>query len=208
MDIASDKQEAPRRGRRPAGSGTREAIIEAARGQFGTLGYRRTTLREIARIAGVDPRLVLHYFGSKKQLFMESTQLPIDPEAAVERLFAPGPDGLGRRAAALLVGSLEDPVTQQALVGLVRAAASEPEAAEVIRELLTERLLTPLARRVGLDQPELRASLMGAQVVGLTMTRHVVGLEPLTRASRDQLIRALTPVLEHFLTGDWVADPG
>jgi AcrR family transcriptional regulator len=208
VDIASDKAPAARRGRRPAGSGTREAIIEAARGQFGTLGYRRTTLREIARIAGVDPRLVLHYFGSKKQLFMESVQLPIDSQAGLERLFAPGAEGIGERAAQLLVGVLEDAATQQALVSLVRAAASEPEAAELIRELLTERLLTPLAKRVSRDRPELRASLMGSQVVGLAMARHVIGLGPLASASREELISALAPVFEHYLIGAWTDDSG
>ena len=63
-----------KRGRRPAGSGTREAILEAARQQFGELGYRHTTLRSIGRLAEVDPRLVLHYFGSKEQLFIESVE--------------------------------------------------------------------------------------------------------------------------------------
>ena len=61
----------PTRGRRPAGSGTREAIIEAARVQFSERGYRGTTLRRVGTAAGVDPRLVLHYFGSKQQLFIE-----------------------------------------------------------------------------------------------------------------------------------------
>ena len=208
MEIATDTSETGRRGRRPAGSGTREAIIDAARGQFGTLGYRRSTLRGIARIAGVDARLVLHYFGSKKQLFMESVKLPVDPQIQIERMFAPGPGSIGERAARSLVGVLGDPETQGALVSLVRAAASEPEAAELIREVLTRRLLLPLAQRVGGEQPELRASLMASQVIGLAMARHVVGLKPLEAATSEQLVRALTPVMDHYLTGAWVEEPG
>jgi AcrR family transcriptional regulator len=197
----------PRRGRRPAGSGTREAIINAARQQFGEFGYRRTTLRGVARLAGVDPRLVLHYFGSKKQLFLESVELPIDPATVFERLFEPGPESVGERAAEIIVAVLEDPTTQRVMVGLIRAAASEPEAAQLVREILTERMLTPLAERVGGDRPELRASLMASQVVGLAMGRHVVELDALATVSREQLVRAVAPVFDHYLTGEWVDDP-
>ena len=61
---------AKRAGRRPGNSGTREAILEAARRQFADLGYDRTTLRSVAAEAGVDPALVVHFFGSKQQLFL------------------------------------------------------------------------------------------------------------------------------------------
>ena len=79
---------------------------------------------------------------------------------------------------------MEDPDTRQMMVGLIRAAASEPEAAQLIREVLTERILMPLAERVSGDQPELRASLMASQVVGIAMGRHVVQIEPLASAPR------------------------
>lgn len=191
------------RGRPPGESGTREAIIGEARRQFGEQGYRRTTLRSIAAAADVDPRLVLHYFGSKRDLFLESVELPIEPERVVETVFAHGPDGVGRRAVELILAVLDDAQSRQALIGLLRAAVSEPEAAELIRVLLSARILLPIARRLGAPQPELRASLAGSQIVGLAIARHVVALEPLTRASRDELVRGLAPVIEHYLGGDW-----
>ena len=52
--------------------------------------------------------------------------------------------------------------------------------------------------------PGLRASLMASQLVGLAMARHVVAIGPLAAASREELVRALTPVLDHYLRGDWV----
>jgi AcrR family transcriptional regulator len=189
----------PNRGRRPAGSGTREAIIEAARVQFSERGYRGTTLRRVGTAAGVDPRLVLHYFGSKQQLFAQSLELPAEPDAIIEGLFAPGPGSIGTRAANLLLDLLDDLDSQRVLVAIIRAAASEPEAAELIREILTERILGPLAEHVGGPDPELRASLMGSQIVGLAMARHVVGLAPLASASREELVAALAPVFDHYL---------
>lgn len=195
------------RGRRPAGSGTREAIVVEARRQFAERGYAGTTLRSVATGAGVDPRLVLHYFGSKQGLYSDSVELPLPPELILERVFAGGDDGVAARAAELFVSVLDDPVSRDVLVALLRAAASEPEAAEAIRELVSRRLLMPLTERVGGPDPGLRASLMASQLVGLAMARHVVAIGPLAAASHDELVRALTPVLDHFLRGDWTRTP-
>ncbi len=194
-----------RRGRRPAGSGTREAILEAARSQFGELGYRRTTLRSVAATADVDPRLVLHYFGSKRRLFIESVRLPVDPDWLAERVFAPGEQDVGWLAADALVSVLEEPDSRQAVIGLLRAAASEREAAQLIREVLTERVLLPITARLSGDQPRLRASLCASQLVGIAMARYVIGIEPLASMSPELLTGALAPVLGHFLTGDLTA---
>jgi AcrR family transcriptional regulator len=189
------------RGRRPAGSGTREAIAAAARRQFGELGYRRASLRSIAEEAGVDPRLVLHFFGSKQELFASVVELPFDPATAFDALLGPGEQGLGRRVAEFILAILDSPEGRKTITGLIRAAASEEEAAATIRELVARRLLLPLAARVGRERPELRASLVASQIVGLAMARHVVGLTPLATASHAELVAALAPVFDHYLTG-------
>jgi hypothetical protein len=66
---------------RPSGgdSGTRDAILTEARRQFGELGYRATTLRAVGRAANVDPRLVLHYFGSKQERSSRRRSCPSAP---------------------------------------------------------------------------------------------------------------------------------
>jgi AcrR family transcriptional regulator len=189
------------RGRRPAGSGTREAILAAASRAFAEQGYPRTTLRAIARDAGVDTRLVTHYFGSKQDLFVQVVELPFDPEVAMAAVLGPGPDGVGHRLASFAVGMLETPSARRTMTGLLRAAASEEEAAVRVRDLLVSRLLTPLARHIGGDQPELRASLTGAQIAGLAFARHIVGLPRLAEASPEELVAAVGPVLQHYLTG-------
>ncbi len=172
-----------------------------AQRQFAELGYPGTTLRGIAREAGVDARLVGHFFGSKQQLFVTVVELPFDPEQVFAELLAPGADGLGRRVAGFLVDMLESPRGRATLTGIVRAAASQDEAAAMVRELVTDRMLMPLARRVGGSDPALRAALLGSQVVGLTFARYVVGVPALVEAGRDQLVAALAPVVEHYLTG-------
>jgi len=172
-----------------------------ARRQFGEAGYTPTTLRSVAAGAGVDPRLVLHYFGSKRGLFLEAVELPVDPSVVVERAFRGEPDAVGERVATLLLSVLDDPTSRQALMGILRSAVTDPEAAELVRDLLTDRILLPIARELAADQPEFRASLVASQVVGLAIARHVVGIGPLASASNERLIAALAPALTHYLTG-------
>ncbi len=192
------------RGRRPVGSGTRAAIIDEARRQFGERGYAGTTLRSVATGAGVDPKLVLHYFGSKQGLFAQSVELPLPPELVLAQVFTGDRARVPERAARILVEVLEEAAVRDSFTALLRAAVSEPEAAEVIRGVLATRMLLPVAERVGGDRPELRAAMMASQLVGLVMARYVVGIPPLVAATSAELVAALTPVFRHYLEGDWV----
>src|ERR1700735_5801937 len=58
---------------------TEARILAAASELFVASGYERTTIRAIARAAGVDAGLVMHYFGSKQQLFERVTHGPNPP---------------------------------------------------------------------------------------------------------------------------------
>jgi AcrR family transcriptional regulator len=188
-------------GRRPGESGTREAIAQAAQRLFSELGYDRTTIRAIAAAADVDPALVNHFFGSKQELFRVVTTLPVELAEVLPRI-AEGPRSqAGLRLADYVMGVLEDPETRRAITGLVRAAASDPEAARVVREIVTARVLTPIAEHLAEDQPTLRASLINSQMVGLIMARYVLALEPLASMPRDEVVQAIAPNLQRYLTG-------
>ena len=67
-----------RTGRRPGNSGSREAILEAARAAFGERGFSDASVRDIAVRAGVDAALVHHFYGTKEQLFAAAMKLPVD----------------------------------------------------------------------------------------------------------------------------------
>ena len=188
-----------RSGRRPGDSGTRDAIRAAARAQFAEQGYDRTSLRSIALQAGVDPTLVSHFFGSKQQLFAEVMQLPFEPAQVIPRIVAGDPAGIGARLAGFVISVLESPEGAARLTGLVRAAASEDAAAAVVRERVSRDVLGPLAAALGSDQPQLRGSLVGSQVVGMVMARYVVRIEPLASLPADRVIAIIGPVLQHYL---------
>jgi|SRR5918996_561428 AcrR family transcriptional regulator len=188
-----------RTGRRPGASGTREAIAAAARRLFAERGYDRTTLRAVAREAGVDPALVVHFFGSKQRLFLAVVELPFEPAEVMPAILAGDRSEVGRRFARFVVDLLENPESQSRVVGIVRAAASEPAAARVMRELLTGRILGPLAAALGRGDSELRATLVGSQVVGFVMARYVVRVEPLAGLEPEALVDAVAPTFQRYL---------
>jgi AcrR family transcriptional regulator len=188
-------------GRRPGDSGTRDAILAVARRQFAEQGYDRTSLRGIALEAGVDPSLVGHFYGTKQELFVTVVELPFDPSDVLPRLLAGDPEDVGARLAGFVVGMLEMPEARRRVTGLVRAAASEPEAARIVRELVTREMFVPMAEHLGTGNARLRASFVGSQVVGLVMARYVVAVEPLASAAPDVVVATLGPIFQRLLTG-------
>ena len=172
------------------------------RGQFSERGYDRTSLRSIAAEAGVYPALVTHFFGSKQRLFVEVVELPFDPAETLPQVLAGDLEAIGTRLAELIVGLLETPEARARIMGVVRAAASEPEAARMVRELLMREVWAPAAALLGGDDAELRMNLVGSQVVGLVMARYIVGAEPLASLPADELVAAIGPTLQRYL-----ADP-
>lgn len=188
-------------GRRPGESGTREAILAAAKEAFGTKGYDATSLRGVARAAGVDPALVTHFYGGKDGLFAAALALPVDPAALVPALLAGGPDGLGERLVRTFLEVWDGTPGQGPMLAMLRSAVSHEDSARLLRGLLSRTLLRPLAEGAGAGQPDLRAALVASQVVGLAVTRYVLRLEPVAGASADELAPLLGPTLQRYLTG-------
>ena len=191
---------AGRSGRRPGDSGTREAIRAAAIEQFSERGYDRPSMRSIAQQAGVDPALVKHYFGSKHALFVDVVELPFDPAQVIPTLFAGGDrEQTGVRLAGFLLSVLEQPAGRRRVVGLVRAAASEPEAARMVRELLTREIFARVVAELRVDDAALRANLVASQVVGVVMARYIVGVEPLASMPAEDVAALVAPTLQRYL---------
>ncbi|MDN3444080.1 TetR/AcrR family transcriptional regulator [Microbacterium sp. APC 3901] len=60
-----------RRGSYAKGVARREEILESALDVIGRQGYQNASLKQIAERVGVTPAALLHYFGSKEELFTE-----------------------------------------------------------------------------------------------------------------------------------------
>jgi len=189
------------RGRPPGPSTTRDAIADAARSQFASNGYDRTTMRSVAAEAGVDPALVVHFFGSKQRLFVSVLDLPFDPAVVLPAVLGGDRENAGRRLGELIADVLVDASRRNQLAALVRAAASEPAAADLLRSMLTERVYPHFVASFGSDDAELRQNLIGSLLVGLVMTREVARLEPITSLDRARLVDVLAPALQRFVAG-------
>ncbi|MDX2817816.1 TetR family transcriptional regulator [Streptomyces sp. PA03-5A] len=198
-----------RRGRgRPAGSRsgtaeTRELILAAARQEFSARGYDKTSIRSIAKSAGVDPALVHHYFGAKEQVFEASIELSFEAAFGVPDVLATGPAGVGERLARFFVAIWENPVSRAPMLAIVRSAVTNDTAAGVLRGIVLRRLLERVASELKVPDPRLRAELAGAQMIGIVMMRYVIKLEPLASADMEDVIALIAPTLQRYLT-----DPG
>lgn len=83
----------------------------------------------------------------------------------------------------------------------MRAAASEPDIAQALREFLNRELFAPAAKLLGLDDATLRLNLVGSQIVGLVIARDIVGPEPLASLPPTIVATAIAPTLQHYLAG-------
>ncbi len=195
-----------RTGRRVGTTRTREQIALAARLQFAEHGYERATFRGIAAAAGVDPSLVVHFYGSKENLFRGVMELPPRfADALVE--VAGGPrNEAGRRLAELVVAALESPATQPVVLGRLRSASSHPDAAALVRDIVT-RDLSALTHAITDDEPATRAVLIGAHVVGIALARYVVRVEPLASLPPESVVELVAPTFQHYLTGTLTTPP-
>jgi Tetracyclin repressor-like, C-terminal domain len=77
----------------------------------------------------------------------------------------------------------------------------------MLREFITEEVLGQIARRLGSPDARLRATLVGSQIIGLAMARYIVRVEPLASAPAPQVVAAIGPTLQRYLTGDISAAP-
>ncbi|MFC1421179.1 TetR/AcrR family transcriptional regulator [Streptacidiphilus cavernicola] len=192
----------PRRvGRRPGGPDTRGAVLAAARAEFAARGYQKASMRGIARVAGVDPALLHHYFGSKDRLFLAVLDFPLDPRTVVEQIVAGDRARVGERIARFVLTLWEDRGVRERLLAVLRGAAGDEEVAAMLRGFVVGELVARIAAGLELPRPELRVELVLSQVIGLAMARYVVAVEPLASATVEELVPLLAPTLQGYLTG-------
>ncbi|MGW4534861.1 TetR/AcrR family transcriptional regulator [Nocardia sp. NPDC004340] len=191
-----------RSGRRPGNSGTREAILDAARVRFAEVGFDKASIRSIATAAAVDPALVHHYFGTKHQLFAAALQLPIDPQEILAGFAVVPLEQLGEHIIRTVVGIWDSPIGMPAVAAFRSMLASDDPT--LARTFLLEVVLKEIRPRV--DSPPgtgaQRAVLAASQLAGLLVTRKILRLEPIASMPIDQLATTIGPTLQRYFTAD------
>jgi AcrR family transcriptional regulator len=189
-------------GRRPGGPDTRGEILEAARESFASKGFEGTTLRGVARAAGVDPALVHHYFEGKDALFVAAMELPVDPSQIADAILAGPMESIGERVIRNFVEAWEAPPTRLRMRVVLGAAMANPAMAHTMRDAVTRMILDRVAERLDVPDARFRLSLVASHLMGVAFVRYIMELEPLAGADPEEIVARVGPVLQAYLTGD------
>ena len=184
------------RGRPPSGDAAdrRAAILDAARTKFAAQGFTGTSMRAIARDAGVDVSLISHYFGDKAGLLVATMELPINPVEKIALVIEDGPDGMAER---LLRTFLEawDP-HRDIFSSMYRTTLATDDSQAPMLQLAREVLIGSLLQVLEGDDRELRAALVASHLIGMATLRYVVRMPPLADASIDDVVRVYGPAVQ------------
>jgi AcrR family transcriptional regulator len=178
-------------------------VLAAARTAFAERGFDGASIRVIAGDAGVDPALVHHYFGSKDKLFLAAVQAPADPEELLPEVLAGGTAELGANVVRLLLRIWDGPARAAGLA-LLRSAVSNEWTARLLREFLVAQVLRRVVGTLDLPaaEAEARGSLVASQLLGVVMARYVLEVQPLASMAPADLVAAVGPTVQRYLTGD------
>jgi AcrR family transcriptional regulator len=159
-------------------------ILDAAARVFVADGYERTTIRAVASAAGVDAGLVMHYFGSKQELYRRVIDVAPVPEVS----------GTPGQAAEQILSSLADRLASEpvASLALLRSMLTNPEAASAASAGIA-RYEAQIAQAIPADDADLRAAIISAITLGITVSRHLIKSDNLATADPAQVIGLLRP---------------
>ncbi|MEU7702660.1 TetR family transcriptional regulator [Streptomyces sp. NPDC015492] len=197
---------APRRRGRPSrteeesGPGARDRILEAARAQFAERGYDKTSVRGIAKAAGVDAALVHHYFGTKDEVFAAAIEVSFEPATVVPAIVGGPRETIGERLARFFIGVWENPVSRAPLLAIVRSALTHEAAAKVLRTFVLRRLLERIADELDVPDPRFRAELAASHMIGIAILRYVIQVEPMASVDPEEIVAMVAPTLQRYLT--------
>jgi AcrR family transcriptional regulator len=194
-------------GRRPGKLSARDDIIRAARETFASEGYDGTSLRAVARAAGVDAALIHHYFEGTPGLFIAAMSLPFDPRQ-VQLEASAAATASGTVGAAIVEGFLtmwdRAEGTGSSFVSCVGAMAASPAVADAMREFVRARVwqhITPVDDESEDEKAsDARVALVASQLMGLAYTRYVLRVPPISTASPAEIGGWVGPTLERYRT--------
>jgi AcrR family transcriptional regulator len=178
---------------------TRTAILNAARQMLASRGYEATTIRAVAAAAGIDPSMVMRYYGNKEGLFAAAVDVDLQlPDAT-----ALPHDNIGNLLAHHVISRWEGELSDEFITLLLRSAGTNSAAAEQFR-LIFERQLLKFVQRLAGRGPEARrrAAMVSSHVLGVAYCRYILELPAVTELDGQTLANTLGPVLQHYLTGD------
>jgi len=108
----------------------------------------------------------------------------------------------GERIVRTFLGVWDRPELQPTLLGVLRSAATDDMAAELLAGVMVEGPFQGAAALVRTPDARLRALLVGSQLIGLAMARYVLRIEPAVSMPPDEMAGLIGPGLTRYLLGD------
>jgi AcrR family transcriptional regulator len=176
---------------------TRAAILDAAQRLFALHGYERTTIRDVAAEAAIDPSMVMRYFGSKDELFVASAVMDL----TLPDLGAVAAADVGATLTRHFLGMWEGQDGKSASAILLRSAASNEYAARRVREVFAAQIVPMVARVGGRNDVEVRAGLVMTQLLGLALCRYILQIPPVAGLSVEEVVKSIAPTIQRYATG-------
>ena len=175
---------------------TRAAILDAARHRFAADGFQKATIRAIAAEAGIDPSMVMRYYGSKDGLF----GAVVDIDLRLPDLSLADPDDVGELLIRNALAVWEQPPGNEILLTLLRSSIVEDRAVAKFQQVFAEQV-TPAVLRFGDPaDAQRRAGLLATQILGLALTRHVLRLPPVVAMTIEEIVTEIGPTIQRYLT--------
>jgi AcrR family transcriptional regulator len=178
----------------PRSAPTRRAILRAARRAFAARGYEQTTIRAVAADSGIDPSMVMRYFGSKAGLFAAAATTDLEvpdltPVPVTQR---------GEFIVRHFIERWERSPGDDTLVFLLRTAVTDDKVAAELQANFNRVVIAPIAA-LDVRDPERRGSIIGTQLLGLALCRYVLHLEPIASMAAEEVIAGIAPTVQLHL---------
>lgn len=177
---------------------TRARILDSARALFGEQGFERTTIRQVAGAAAINPAMVMRYFCSKEGLFAAATEIDL----RVPELAGVPEARRGETIVAYFLDRWEGPDAGEELPIMLRAAASHAGARDKYFQSMQHQVRPMIAAICTADRLEICMALCSTQLVGLAFTRYVLRVPGVVALDRELLVQRLGAVIQHYLTGE------
>lgn len=174
---------------------TKASILHVASNQFAEFGYDGTTVRGIAKSAEIDPALIIRYFGSKDALFALAAKVELIDLDTMN--VADGP--IGEQAIRYFFRMWEGEAAITALPVLLRSAASNPLAADRMRTLFDDQVVSMLSLLSGERVTPTQAGLVASQMLGFAYCRYILCIPAIADMNEEQVVTALSETIERYL---------
>ncbi|MDY7099819.1 MAG: helix-turn-helix domain-containing protein [Actinomycetota bacterium] len=189
----------------------RASILATARSMFCARPYAQVSMSDIAASAGVARGLLNHYFGSKRDLYLEVVREMVRMPPMPERASEVGADVLWERSVSLWLDHVE--ATKGLWVTAVESGGIGHDAeleriGEAARELVAVRVLEVLGIDPETAPPQTLALVRSFGGLAREASLEWLGRGRLTRAEAQAMIVGALPLLLEELLPDVLDHPG